>query len=73
MKEDLEGLKESDFKDWLDLIFGKKQRYLDYKNKEGQFFRTQCYIDVDKNTSEEYSIVFKDNGGSSDGTQATGR
>jgi hypothetical protein len=54
MKEDLEGLKESDFKDWLDLIFGKKQRYLDYKNKEGQFFRTQCYIDVDKNTSEEY-------------------
>ena len=54
MKEDLEGLKESDLKDWLDLIFGKKQRYLDYENKKDQLFGTPCYIDIDKDTSEKY-------------------
>ena len=54
MKEDLEGLKDSDLKNWLDLIFGNKQRYLDDKKKGGQFFGTKCYIDVDKITSEEY-------------------
>ena len=52
MKDTLEGLKDRDLKNWLDLIFGEKQRYEDYKNKEGQFFTSVSYIDVDKNTLE---------------------
>ena len=52
MKDTLEGLKDTDLKNWLDLIFGEKQRYDDYKNKEGQFFTSVSYIDVDKNTLE---------------------
>jgi len=52
MKDTLEGLKDTDLKNWLDLIFGEKQRYEDYKNKEGQFFTSVSYIDVDKNTLE---------------------
>ena len=50
MKDTLEGLKDTDLKNWLDLIFGEKQRYEDYKNKKGQFFTSVSYIDVDKNT-----------------------
>ena len=52
MKDTLEGLKDTDLKNWLDLIFGEKQRYEDYKKKEGQFFSSVSYIDVDKNTLE---------------------
>ena len=40
MKNTLEGLNDIDLKNWLNLIFGNKQRYEDYKKKEGQFFLT---------------------------------
>ena len=55
MKNTLEGLNDIDLKNWLNLIFGKKQRYEDYKKKEGQFFLTRCYIDADKNILKTYS------------------
>ena len=54
MKNKLENLKYK-LNFWIDIIFGKNQKYKNNKKKDQQFFRSESYIDVDNKTSEKYS------------------
>ena len=56
LKSNLEYLK-NNLSNWINLIFGNKQRYKKFKKGkgEGQYFKTESFIDVDKKTYEKYS------------------
>ena len=55
LKSKLEDLKSESFISWINLIFGDKQRYKNIKKKKGQYFKTESFIDVNKETYEKYS------------------
>ena len=52
MKNYLENMKDN-LSYWLNIIFGTQQKYL--KKNNGQFFRTESYIDKDDETFKKYS------------------
>ena len=52
MKNNLENMKEN-LANWLNLIFGPKQKFLHKKN--GQLFRNESYLNVDEETLKKYS------------------
>ena len=37
--------KDKDISKWIQIIFGIKQKYENYKKNMGQYFRSECYID----------------------------
>ena len=56
LKSKLEDLK-NNLSSWLNLIFGENQRYRYIKKGKGkgQYFKTESFVDVDKNIYEIYS------------------
>ena len=52
MKNGLENMKDN-LAHWLNIIFGTHQRYT--KKKEGQYFRTESYLDLNDDSLNKYS------------------
>ena len=54
MKNQLEMVKSQKLNLWLDIIFGQHQKYGNKSKEKNQYFRSQSYIDIDKDTYQQY-------------------
>ena len=54
MKNQLEMIKIQKLNLWLDIIFGEHQKYGNRHKEKKQYFRNQSYIDIDKDTYQQY-------------------
>jgi len=55
IKNQLEQVNSQKLHSWFDIIFGEHQKYRIKSKDNQQYFRSQSYIDIDKNTYQLYS------------------